>query len=217
MWSSPSKKKKKKAFLSSLSPCPLPMKRKRGKGWMIIGDLDSAPVVTSKTIYETNKDGTIVQKKIHVPLYPPSPDSSAIINESREMWPSKYVPTDIPSPQPEQSHIPQSEKTQWTQWNYMQQYVDHVEEFLRALISLEAMLEGAGPCQNCMKSLAIWRCRDCILATPWCWTCMCNSHLKTHFTGLKDGMGPIIGQPNLEMLAHIFLSGIILGKKNVKH
>ena len=37
---------------------------------MIIGDLDLAPVVTSWTIYETNKDGTIVRKEIHVPLYP---------------------------------------------------------------------------------------------------------------------------------------------------
>ena len=186
------KKKESFPFFFITMSTQIPMKRKRGKGWMIIGDLDSAPVVTSKTIYETNKDGTIVRKKICVPLYPPSPDSSAIINESREMWPSKYVPTNIPSPQPEQSHIPQSEKTQWTQWTYMQQNVDRFEEFLKALISLEAMLEGAGPCQNCMKSLAIWRCRDCILATPWCWTCMCNSHLENPFHRIEGWNGGLL-------------------------
>ena len=54
------------------------------------------------------------------------------------------MPTDIPSPQPEQSHIPQLEKAQWTQRNYMQQYVYHVEEFLEALISHEAMPDPAG-------------------------------------------------------------------------
>ena len=115
---------------------------------MIIGDLDSAPVVTSRTIYKTNKDGTIVWKEICVPLYLPSLDSSAILNESREMRPSEYMPTDIPSPQPEQSHIPQLEKAQWTQRNYMQQYVYHVEEFLEALISHEAMPDPAGTAWN---------------------------------------------------------------------
>ena len=71
----------------------------------------------------------------------------------------------------------------------MQQYVDHVEEFLKALISHEAMPEGARPCQNCMKSLTLWRCRDCILATPWCWTCMHNSHLENPFHRIERWNG----------------------------
>ena len=43
-----------------------------------------------------------MRKEIRVLLYLPYPDSSAILNESREMRPSEYMPTDIPSPQPEQ-------------------------------------------------------------------------------------------------------------------
>ena len=87
---------------------------------MIIGDLDLAPAVTSWTIYETNKDGTIVWNEIRVPLY---------------------------------------------QWSY------------------------ARPCWNCMKSLTVWRCRDCILATPWCWTCMRNSHLENPFHRIERWNG----------------------------
>ena len=63
------KKKESFSFFSITMSTQIPMKRKRGKGQMIIGDLDSAPVVTSWTIYETNKDGTIVRNEIRVPLY----------------------------------------------------------------------------------------------------------------------------------------------------
>jgi hypothetical protein len=41
---------------------------------MVVGDADAAPVVRARTIHETKKDGTVVNKKIWEPLYAPTPN-----------------------------------------------------------------------------------------------------------------------------------------------
>src|SRR6202522_1698254 len=47
-------------------------KRKRATGLMIVGEVDSAQVVTPKTIYKTKKDGTVMSTQIWESLDPPS-------------------------------------------------------------------------------------------------------------------------------------------------
>lgn len=49
-------------------------KRKRGERPMIDGDIDSAMVVTSETIFKTKKDGSTVTKKVWVSLDIPNPN-----------------------------------------------------------------------------------------------------------------------------------------------
>jgi hypothetical protein len=55
-------------------------KRKRGERPMIDGDIDSAMVVTSETIYKTKKDGSTVQKQVWVSLDTPNPNITAVEN-----------------------------------------------------------------------------------------------------------------------------------------
>jgi hypothetical protein len=71
----------------------------------------------------------------------------------------------------------------------MQQYVNRVEEFMEALISREAMLEGAGLCRHCNQFLAVWRCKDCVLATPKCRSCIRNIHRENPFHRIERWNG----------------------------
>jgi hypothetical protein len=70
---------------------------------MIIGDVDSAQVVTPKTIQQTKKDGTVVTKQVWQPLYPHVSDKKP--SESPEMTFGYEAgePADIASPQPERT------------------------------------------------------------------------------------------------------------------
>ena len=47
---------------------------------MIDGDIDSAMVVTSETIYKTKKDGSTVKKQVWVYLDTPNPNITAVKN-----------------------------------------------------------------------------------------------------------------------------------------
>lgn len=67
---------------------------------MIDGDIDSAPVVTSKTILETRKDGSTVPKKIWVPLDIPN-STSAAVEKPADMSGFEYEPVDMSTPPPE--------------------------------------------------------------------------------------------------------------------
>jgi hypothetical protein len=67
---------------------------------MVDGEVESAQVVTPKTINETLKDGTTVKKKVWVSL--DTPCSSKTTVENRPQSPTMdYDPVDIGSPQPE--------------------------------------------------------------------------------------------------------------------
>jgi hypothetical protein len=74
--------------------------------------------------------------------------------------------------------------------DYIEQYVDRMEEFLGALISREAMPEGAGICRHCNRGIfAVWRCKDCSLATPMCRACMRHSHTENPFHRIQQWNG----------------------------
>lgn len=78
-------------------------KRKRGIGPMVDGDVESASVVTTDTIYETKKDGSVVEKEIWVPLYP---KASTVENtpQTPPFTPSfTYEPIDNPSSPPQKT------------------------------------------------------------------------------------------------------------------
>jgi hypothetical protein len=53
-------------------------KRKRGERPMIDGEIDSAMVVTSETIYKTKMDGSTVAKQVWVSLDTPNPNITAV-------------------------------------------------------------------------------------------------------------------------------------------
>ena len=71
----------------------------------------------------------------------------------------------------------------------MQQYVDRADDFLAALLTREAMPGGAGPCRNCNKSLAVWRCRDCVMPTTICRSCMRLYHRQNPFHRIERWNG----------------------------
>lgn len=43
----------------------------------------------------------------------------------------------------------------------------------------ETLPAGTGICRNCNIAIAVWRCKDCILATPMCRACLRNSHKES--------------------------------------
>lgn len=74
--------------------------------------------------------------------------------------------------------------------NYMEQYVDRMDEFLAALLSREALPPGATICRHCTKGIiAVWRCRDCSLGTPMCRACMRHSHRENPFHRIQQWNG----------------------------
>ena len=169
---------------------------------MIDGEIDSALVVTPETIYETRKDGTTVTKQVWVSLDTPIPKVTA--EERRAEMPAlEYMPDiepDNSSPQPETTRRYQVGiyvKTQsvlndvhpQTQRNYIQQYVDRIDEILEAILSREAMPDGAGTWRHCMKDLAVWRCKDCVLATIMCRACMRQYHRENPFHRIEQWNG----------------------------
>ena len=71
----------------------------------------------------------------------------------------------------------------------MQQYVDRVDAFLEALLFREAMPGGPKSCRHCGNAVAIWRCRDCVLATPRCRSCMRQYHKENPFHRIERWNG----------------------------
>lgn len=74
-------------------------KRKRGERPMIVGEIDSAMVVTPETIYKTKKDGSLVTKQVWVSLDTPNPNITAV--EIPPEMPYFDDPVDMSSPHPE--------------------------------------------------------------------------------------------------------------------
>ena len=60
---------------------------------------------------------------------------------------------------------------------------------MEAMISREAMPGGPGPCRHCNKSIAVWRCRDCTLATLMCRSCMRLCHRENPFHKIQRWNG----------------------------
>lgn len=88
----------------------IPMKRKRGKGRMIVGEMESAQVITTRTVYETKNDGTVAAKEIRVPLYPPTPVVPVTIDNLVGTSTFDHDPGDIPNI-PSESHQPERPHT----------------------------------------------------------------------------------------------------------
>ena len=78
-------------------------KQKQGIGPMVDGEIESALVMTPETIYETQRDGTMVAKQVWVSLDTPNPKVTAV-EKSPEMPALEYEPVDMSSPQPERKH-----------------------------------------------------------------------------------------------------------------
>lgn len=47
----------------------------------------------------------------------------------------------------------------------------------------------AGECRHCKKALAVWRCKDCVLATPLCRACMRVYHRENPFHRIEQWNG----------------------------
>ena len=77
-----------------------------------------------------------------------------------------------------------------TQSDYPQQYVNRKDEFLEALLSRETMPENSSICQHCDRDFfAVWRCKDCVLATPMCRSCLQVSHRENLFHQIERWNG----------------------------
>jgi hypothetical protein len=78
------------------------VKRKRGKGPMIVGEGELAPIVTPKNIIITKKDGSLVSAEVWEPLHRPSQLPAKDDNSNSNAIPQMdYVPESFPSPTPE--------------------------------------------------------------------------------------------------------------------
>ena len=74
-------------------------------GPMIVGDVNSAQVVTPKTIYETKEDGTLTSTEVWQSLDPQTPQVTPVVKERSTF---EYEPDELrnPSPPPEGSYKP---------------------------------------------------------------------------------------------------------------
>lgn len=73
---------------------------------MIDGDVDSAQVVTQRTISDTMEDGSIIKKQVWVSLDTPNQKLTAVEKASEipaSGYDPAYDPEDISSPQPERT------------------------------------------------------------------------------------------------------------------
>ena len=62
------------------------------------------------------------------------------------------------------------------------EYVDRIDSLLESLLSQEPLKESDKQCLHCNEGFsAVWRCKDCSLATPTCWRCMRTSHQQNPF------------------------------------
>ena len=70
------------------------------------------------------------------------------------------------------------------------EYVSRIDGLLNASLSREALADDDKQCQHCDKGrLAIWRCRDCSLATPLCRGCMRKSHKENPLHRIEQWNG----------------------------
>jgi hypothetical protein len=77
-----------------------------------------------------------------------------------------------------------------TQRDYIEQYVDRMDELLEAMLTREAIPDGSGTCRHCDKGvLAIWRCKDCVLGTPMCRACIRQLHRENPFHRIEKWNG----------------------------
>ncbi|KAM6490262.1 hypothetical protein JOM56_014239, partial [Amanita muscaria] len=66
--------------------------------------------------------------------------------------------------------------------DYVQEFVDRIDELLQATLSREAMPVEKKFCLDCAdNNWATWRCVDCTLANPVCRKCMCRAHRHSPF------------------------------------
>lgn len=79
----------------------------------------------------------------------------------------------------------------------MEQYVNRIEEFLEASMSREALPDPAGPCRHCHQSIAVWRCRDCVLPCLLCRSCMRSSHQENPFHRIEYWNGSYFRRADL--------------------
>ncbi|KAF8805303.1 hypothetical protein BYT27DRAFT_7224958 [Phlegmacium glaucopus] len=158
-------------------------KRKRGKNPMIEGDPDLAQAVTRQTISETHSDGTTVQRRVWVSIDAPT-DKVTTVEKEVEVPTMDYEPAHISPPPTEGTHSYRKQR------DYLEQYINRIDDLLDACLSREAMPAGTGMCRHCEKDVfAIWRCRDCMLPTPRCRACMQIGHRENLFHRIEKWNG----------------------------
>jgi CxC2 like cysteine cluster associated with KDZ transposases len=174
-------------------------KRRRENNPMVEGDISSADAVTFKTVSETLPNGTIITKRIMVSMDEQINSSAAFEAPPEPIFNDYLHDNNSPPPQERQKSyrvglslidIAVLILSSQTQADYLQQYVERIDELLEALLSKEAMPANAGLCRHCdISAIAIWRCRDCIVGTPMCRACMRNSHKENPLHRIEQWNG----------------------------
>src|SRR5580704_8786499 len=66
------------------------------------------------------------------------------------------------------------------QHDYIQQFVDRIEDLLEASLARETWPVEQQRCLECTSDLwAVWRCIDCTLSQPLCRKCMRHTHFHS--------------------------------------
>ena len=88
---------------------------------------------------------------------------------------------------------------------WTQEFVDHTEDLLAALLAQE-VLPNDGICMQCAEPrLAIWRCKDCTLSPVLCRACMCHCHLNNLLHCIKCWTGAFFHSADLWEVSVYFL------------
>lgn len=81
-----------------------------------------------------------------------------------------------------------------------------MDDFLKAFMTRESMPDGAGICRHCNNALAVWRCKECVLATPMCRRCMRQSHKENPFHRIQQWTGNYFRNADLwEVGTHLLI------------
>ena len=85
-----------------------------------------------------------------------------------------------------------------TQKDYLQQYVEQIDNLLEALLSWQAMQEGSSICHHCDQNMrATWQCKNCMLAMLLCQHCMHVSHRENPLHHIEQWNGSFFWPANL--------------------
>jgi hypothetical protein len=126
--------------------------------------------------------------RILVPVRPEDPSQGNVATEPE------------PGPDPDSTHdLQQPEDIEMNfeepvtapkknRYFYMKAFVERVDGILQAIQAREAMPDSSS-CAQCARSIAHWRCEDCIGGKVLCRICMRHSHLENPFHRIECWTG----------------------------
>jgi hypothetical protein len=126
-------------------------------------------------------------ERILVPVRPDAPEANVVPEPAPAPEPAVRHEYDQPADidMDLDNHVTPPKKNRWF---YMKEFVERVGGILQALQAREALPDST-TCAECRRSVAHWRCEDCIGGKLLCRICMRHSHFSNPFHRIECWTG----------------------------